>query len=210
MSFLKAVISLFCFVFVLGAATATGGYVWLKNEIARPGPSSAEQVFVVKSGQGLSAIARELESQGLIRDNRVMRVAARLDKSGHKIKAGEYQLARGLSVSETLSALVEGKAIQYKLTIPEGRTIAQALRIIEANALLSGEMPDVLPPEGSILPDTYFFGRGMARKDLIAQMAKAQDDLLAELWEGRQADLPLKTPQEAIIWLLLWRRKPAA
>ena len=92
-----------------------------------------------------------------------MRLAARLDKSGHKIKAGEYELARALSVSETLSALVEGKAIQYKITIPEGRTVAQAFKIIAGNDLLTGEMPEELPPEGSLLPDTYFFGRGMAR-----------------------------------------------
>ena len=199
MTFVKAIISLICFAFVLGGAALGGGYLWLKNEIARPGPAVAEQVFVVKSGQGLGAIAKNLEDAGLIHDARVMRLAARLDKSGHKIKAGEYELSRALSVSETLSALVEGKAIQYKITIPEGRTVAQAFKIIAGNDLLTGEMPEELPPEGSLLPDTYFFGRGMARADLIAQMTKAQDDLLAELWEGRQADLPLKTPQEAII-----------
>ena len=184
---------------VLAVAAIGGGYVWLQNEIAKPGPSVTEQVFVVKSGEGLGQIAKRLEAEGLISDDRVMRAAARLEDVSGKIKAGEYELEPGLNISQTLALLIEGKAIQYKITIPEGRTVAQALRLIEANDLLVGDLPEDLPPEGSLLPDTYFFGRGMSRVDLIAQMAKAQDDLLAELWETRQEDLPLSSPEDAVI-----------
>ena len=60
-------------------------------------------------------------------------------------------------------------------------------------------MPELPVEEGSLLPDTYLFHRGMTRAKLIAQMAKAQDDLLAELWPMRQDDLPITTPQEAVI-----------
>lgn len=199
MSFLKAIFSIVCVMAVLAVAAIGGGYVWLQNEIAKPGPSVTEQVFVVKSGEGLGQIAKRLEAEGLIRDDRVMRAAARLEDANSKVKAGEYELEPGLSISQTLARLIEGKAIQYKITIPEGRTIAQAFRLIEANDLLVGDLPEDLPPEGSLLPDTYFFGRGMSRADLIAQMTKAQDDLLAELWETRQEDLPLSSPEEAVI-----------
>ena len=199
MSFLKAIFSIVCVLAVLAVAAIGGGYVWLQNEIAKPGPSVTEQVFVVKSGEGLGQIAKRLEAEGLIRDDRVMRAAARLEDANSKIKAGEYELEPGLSISQTLTRLVEGKAIQYKITIPEGRTVAQAFRLIEANDLLVGDLPEDLPPEGSLLPDTYFFGRGMSRVDLIAQMTKAQDDLLAELWETRQEGLPLSSPEEAVI-----------
>lgn len=199
MSFLKALMSLLLVLAILGITAAAGGYVWLQNELAKPGPAISEQVFVVKSGEGLGAIATRLEAEGLIRDNRLMRVAARLDDANSKVKAGEYNIEPGLSVSQLLAVLVEGKAIQYKITIPEGRTVAQAFRVIAANDLLTGDMPEELPVEGSLLPDTYFFGRGMARVDLIAQMTKAQDDLLAELWETRQTDLPFETPYEAVI-----------
>ena len=199
MSFLKAIFSIICVMAVLAVAAIGGGYVWLQNEIAKPGPSVTEQVFVVKSGEGLGQIAKRLEAEGLISDDRVMRAAARLEDVSGKIKAGEYELEPGLNISQTLALLIEGKAIQYKITIPEGRTVAQALRLIEANDLLVGDLPEDLPPEGSLLPDTYFFGRGMSRVDLIAQMAKAQDDLLAELWETRQEDLPLSSPEDAVI-----------
>lgn len=199
MSIVKAIISIICTLAILGLATLAGGYVWLQNEISKPGPSVAPQVFVVNSGEGLGQIARRLEADGLVRDNRVVRAAARLDEANSSIKAGEYELEPGLSVSQTLARLVEGKAIQYKITIPEGRTVAQALRLIEANDLLTGDMPEELPPEGSLLPDTYFFGRGMTRKGFIAQLTNAQDDLLAELWPKRQEGLPFDTPEDAVI-----------
>ena len=39
--------------------------------------------------------------------------------------------------------------------------------------LLTGEIP--VPPEGSILPDTYSFERGQSRKALVEQMQAAMD-----------------------------------
>lgn len=198
MSFFKALFGVICVLAILAGASVVGGYLWIQNELAKPGPSLSAQVFTVKSGEALGTIAARLESEGLIRDDRMMRIAARLKEGNSIVKAGEYELEAGLSVTQILEHLVEGKAIQYKITIPEGRTVAQAFRLIEANDLLTGDMPEELPVEGSLLPDTYFFGRGMARADLIAQMTKAQEDLLAQLWTSRQEGLPIKTPFEAV------------
>lgn len=199
MSFLKALFSLICVLVILSMAAFAGGYIWLQSEIAKPGPALAEQSFTVKSGEALGVIANRLEDAGLIKDDRVMRLAARLADANSKIKAGDYKFEPALSVAQILARLVEGKTLQYRITLPEGRTTAQILRLIAANDLLSGEMPEALPAEGALLPDTYFFDRGMARGELIAQMVKAQDDLLAQLWDSRQPDLPFQTPYEAII-----------
>lgn len=198
MSFLKAILSLICFLAVLGAAAGIGGYIWLQNEIVKAGPSTTAQTFAVRSGEGLGSVAARLEADGLIRDDRVMRLAARLNDTNRQIKTGEYEIEPGLSISQTLDLLVEGKVIQYRLTIPEGRTVAQALRIIAADKTLIGEMPEEVPAEGSLLPDTYFFGRGTTRADFIGLMEKAQDDLLDALWAERQEGLPFATPYEAV------------
>ena len=48
-------------------------------------------------------------------------------------------------------------------------------------------------------PNTYFFQRGETRQELLDRMQEAQQAALAELWEGRADDLPLKTPEEALI-----------
>jgi UPF0755 protein len=65
--------------------------------------------------------------------------------------------------------------------------------------VLEGGMPEVLPEEGTMLPDTYMYHRGMTRADLIAKTQKAQADLLAELWPARQEGLPIASPYEAVI-----------
>ncbi|MDG1857518.1 MAG: endolytic transglycosylase MltG, partial [Emcibacteraceae bacterium] len=56
-----------------------------------------------------------------------------------------------------------------------------------------------MPIEGSILPETYNYTYGTSRIDLLARMQKAQSDLIDELWDGRDADLPIDTKEDAII-----------
>ena len=65
--------------------------------------------------------------------------------------------------------------------------------------MLTGDMPETLPGEGALLPDTYMFHRGMTRVQLISKMQQAQADLLEDLWPTRQDGLPITTPYEAVI-----------
>ena len=195
---MKTLFSLLLFLVIAGGAALAGGYYWVNSEATKPGPTSAETVFTVKSGEGLSAVATRLESEGLIRDERVMKLRARLQPPEGQIKVGEYAIPAGASVDQIMEQLVGGKVVMLKLTIPEGRTTAQILKQIEAAEELTGEMPSDLPEEGALLPDTYLFPRSETRADFIARMEKAQDDLLEELWPQRQDDLPIKSPYEAV------------
>lgn len=199
MRFMKALVSLLFLGLILGAAAAVAGYFWLTAEIEKPGPSQTEQVFEVKPGEGLGSIAARLEQDGLISDARLLRLASRLESTTGQAKVGEYQIEAGLSIVQTLNRLVEGKVIQHRVTVPEGLTVAQAFRIIGAHDILEGKLPEDIPAEGSLLPDTYFFSRGATRQSIVNQMQKAQSDLLQELWPVRQEGLPLASPYEAVI-----------
>ena len=199
MRFIKALFSLLIVATILGGAALVGGYVWLTNEIVQPGPSQIEQVFEVKPGEGLNSIASRLEADGLIKDDLLLRLASRLEGATGQAKVGEYRLEPGLSVEETLDRLIEGKVIQHRITVPEGLTVAQAFRILAADETLVGDLPEELPPEGSLLPDTYFFSRGATRQSIVDLMRAAQSELLDELWPERQEGLPLASPYEAVI-----------
>lgn len=199
MSFLKAAVSVVIAVLFFGALALGAGYLWFQSETTKPGPSVEATVFVVKPGEGLGSIAARLENESLIRDKRVLRMVSQMEGTAGQIKAGEYLLEPGLSIRRTLEKLVEGDAILHRITVPEGLTVAQSLRIIAADPILTGEMPEDIPAEGSLLPDTYFFGRGMTRKDMIKTMVEAQTKLLDELWAERQEGLPFQTPYEAVI-----------
>jgi UPF0755 protein len=199
MRFLRALVMwIFVLAFLAGAGAAAG-WVWFNNELTAPGPLTEETVIRVEPGEVLSVVAGRLEADGVIKDAQLMTVKARLDGSELKIKTGEYLIEEGASVEQVLSILIEGRALLHRITLPEGRTTAQLLRMIEEDKLLEGEMPETPPEEGTLLPDTYMFHRGMTRVQLIEKMQQAQQDLLKELWPTRQEGLPINTPYEAVI-----------
>jgi UPF0755 protein len=100
-------------------------------------------------------------------------------------------------VRDIVEMMSNGDALQHALTFPEGITIAAAMRVIEESDVLTGDMPET-PPEGSILPDTYHVQRGMTRAALLQLMRDAHDEAVAEIWETRQPNLPLATPEDLV------------
>ncbi len=67
-----------------------------------------------------------------------------------------------------------------------------------AHPELHGEIAEI-PPEGSLLPDTYRFGRNDTRQDIIERMQAAQAKFLAKVWETRDEGIVVTTPEEALI-----------
>ena len=49
------------------------------------------------------------------------------------------------------------------------------------------------------MPETYHFERGTTRQDIVARMMQAMETAVAELWAGRAGELPLNSPEEAVI-----------
>ncbi len=199
MKFLKGLLSLVVLLLILGGAVAGVGWVWMQDALNRDGPLAEEVVFQVEPGEGLNSVAARLEKDGIIRNAALIRLKAKLDKSETAIKTGEFKIERGASMVDVLNTLIEGKGVLYKITLPEGRTTAQLLKVIEADPVLVGDMPEEEIPEGSLLPDTYLFDRGMTRAGLIRLMQDKQTELLEELWPLRDPEIPVQTPYEAVI-----------
>src|SRR5271166_5361841 len=88
-------------------------------------------------------------------------------------------------------------ALQPQITIPEGLTSEQIVSRLRSNPLLVGDIEQV-PPEGSLLPDSYHFSPGESRLQMIQRMREARDALLRNMWEGRDPDSPLKSPEQLI------------
>lgn len=199
MRFLKSLIALIFVLAILGAASLLGGWFWLNSELAKAGPNDAPVEFTIAQGEGFASVAQRLEENGAVASDRVLRLKARLDGVENAIKAGSYVIPARASSAAVLDQLVAGDVVQMKLTIPEGWTTAQILRRIEDAEVLSGEMPERVIAEGSLLPDTYVFGAGTTRIQFIERMEAAQKDLLERLWPGRQENLPISSTAEAII-----------
>jgi UPF0755 protein len=157
-----------------------------------------ESVFLVPKGQGLIRTARILHEEELITDQDIFKAGVMLKGAERSLKAGEFLIPAQSSMNDILNVLVKGEVIQHSLTIPEGWTSYQITEYLNEIYKLTDPL-ETMPAEGSILPETYNYTNGTSRIDLLARMQKAQADLLAELWDGRDDDLPFDTIAEAII-----------
>lgn len=187
---------------VLIAAVAIGGWFYAQNQYTGEGPQTAdgaERTIMVAPGSGTGQIASTLETAGAINSADAFRIAVRLTENDGNLKAGEYAIPSGASMKEIIDLLIEGRSILYPVTVPEGLTTAMILDIVAEHDVLTGDMPESPPAEGSLLPDTYMVHRGDTREALINRMAEAQADLMEELWPNRQEGLPFDTQEEALI-----------
>jgi UPF0755 protein len=188
---------------LIAAGLVLGALVWGVLAYAdylldEPGPANTAQTVLLDKGDGVRAIAAKLETAGVIRDARIFRLEIWRLGIRRSLKAGEYAIPPAASMRAIASMLAEGKVLLHKFTLAEGLTTAQALRLLQADAVLQGTIT-LHPSEGALLPDTYLYSRGETRDSIVARMERAQRDLIAQLWPARAANLPFKTPQEAII-----------
>lgn len=156
-----------------------------------------EKAFVIPSGSTLTAVADKLEEEGLITSADGFLLSARLFGTGEPVQAGEFALQPGMSQAEILRAFQSGDVVRRFVTIPEGMPSILVHERLMAEELLTGEID--VPPEGSILPDTYAFERGQPRAELVEKMQAAMDLALAEEWAGRAPDIAVETMREALI-----------
>ncbi|MEN0000344.1 MAG: endolytic transglycosylase MltG, partial [Pseudomonadota bacterium] len=157
-----------CLVFTLIAMAAA--LYFGKTQFEAEGPHELGKTFTVRSGANVAQVANALRREGLISNSRIFEYGVRAYRNETELKAGEYEITAGASMKEIMDRLVEGRAILYPLTVVEGWTVFRAMQEIAANEFLTGEMPEELPPEGTLVADTQKFGRGTDRAELISRM----------------------------------------
>lgn len=156
-----------------------------------------ETAFVIPSGSSLTAVAQKLEGEGLISSADGFVLRAKLLGGSAPIQAGEFELAPGMSQADILRAFQQGDVIRRFVTIPEGMPSIMVFERLMAEQLLAGEIP--VPPEGSVLPDTYDFERGEPRAAVLARMQGAMTRYVDEAWEKRSPDAAVKSKREAVV-----------
>ncbi|HET7411668.1 MAG TPA: endolytic transglycosylase MltG, partial [Pararhizobium sp.] len=161
-------------------------------------PLDHDTTYLVHRGAGVSEIAEGLESKGIISDSRLFRLASRLYMHHDTLKAGEYAIKAHISMQEVMDLLRSGKSILYSITFPEGLTVRQMFDLLKADDKLSGPLPEELPPEGSLMPETYEFTRGTSRQAIIDKMEAADRKVVDRIWANRDPDIPVKNKQDFV------------
>ena len=192
------IVFLFVAVLAVLVLSAAGTFYWFLKEIKSPGPLTEPARVVIPSGEGLSAISSRLVSASIIDRAWLFELEARRTSQTRALKPGEYLFEQGASVTTVLNKIVSGDVVVRFVTIPEGVVTADIVRTLNAEEALSGGVPAEIM-EGSLLPETYSFELGDTRAGIIDRMRKDQQLLLQRLWEARAENLPLNSPEEAVI-----------
>ena len=178
--------------------SAGGLYVYGKQKIEAPGPLAEDKIVNIPQRAGITDISDILRREGVTEANRWMFLGSVIAlKARGELKPGEYNFQKNASLRDVIGTIVEGKVVQHSVTIPEGLTSEQILARLMDNDIFTGAVREV-PREGTLLPETYKFPRGASREQVIQRMQQAQKRVLNEIWERRNPDVPLKTPEQLV------------
>jgi peptidoglycan lytic transglycosylase G len=189
--------AIFTTLIVLSIATAAVLFIG-KQKFETPGPLAEDKMVNIPRGLGIRDIADLLQREGVIDQPYVFMGSVIALKARGELKYGEYQFTKHSSVADVVDTITEGKVIQHAVTVPEGLTSEQIVARLLENDALAGQIKEI-PREGTLLPETYKFTRGMTREQIIQRMQQAHRRVLQEVWERRVQDLPVKTPEQLVI-----------
>jgi len=183
---------------LVGMIGAGAAYYYGRQKLEAPGPLQEDKVVNIPARAGMADIADVLQREGVIDNNRWAFIGAVLAmKARSELKPGEYSFQKSASLRDVIGTIVEGKVVQHSVTIPEGLTSEQIVARLSDNDIFAGSVREV-PREGTLLPETYKFPRGTTRDQVIQRMQQAQKRALAEIWERRSPDVPLRSPDQLV------------
>jgi peptidoglycan lytic transglycosylase G len=171
---------------------------WANEAWTQPGTAKREVVVLIAPGSRSHDIAVQIQGAGAVPNALLFEAELHLHGAASKVKAGEYALPAFASMADIAKILVEGKSIQHKLTAAEGLTSDMIHKLVVADPVLVKDAGPV-PPEGTLLPETYLFTRGTSRMEIIGRMKDAERKFLDAQWAKRAQGLPLATPEQAVI-----------
>ncbi|MBE2262541.1 MAG: endolytic transglycosylase MltG [Burkholderiaceae bacterium] len=168
--------------------------------------------LAIEPGTPPKAVAQAVADAGVRVNPTLLYALFRFSGDARQIRAGNYEIERGLTPQRLLLKLVRGEESLQSLTLVEGWNWRQVREALARAGNLRGDSRELtdaqimerlgqpgVPPEGRFFPDTYTYSRGSSDLKVLQRALHAMDRKLAAAWQQRAPDLPLKTPTDALI-----------
>jgi UPF0755 protein len=168
-----------------------------KQRFDAAGPLAEDKVVNIPRGLGIRDISDVLQREGVIDQPYIFMASVIALRARGELKYGEYQFSKHASIADVVDTIIEGKVVQHAFTVPEGLTSEQIVARLLENTALAGQIKEI-PREGTLLPETYRFTRGMTREQIIQRMQQVHRRVLQDVWERRLPDLPVRTPEQLV------------
>lgn len=171
------------------------------------------ETVVIERGHTFPQVLRKLRAAGVTDGQDVeWQLLARQIGAAGRLQVGEYALQAGATPRQILSAMRDGKVVSYRFTIVEGWNIRELRAALAKAVPLKQETAQwddaalmkalAFPgqhPEGRFLPETYQYNRGDSDLQLLKRAHAAMENALADAWNARAADVPLRSADELLI-----------
>jgi UPF0755 protein len=170
--------------FLIAALGAAG---WLAWALLMPVAPSGQTFVLLRPGYSTRHIAAELKAAGVIRSQRAF-ILWHYYHRGRTLKAGEYLFDKPANIIDIQKRLRRGDVYFHTVVVPEGYTIFDVARAVEAAGLGSANdflkvarsetslVADIDPQahslEGYLFPETYQFSRMMSMQEMAAAMIR--------------------------------------
>jgi UPF0755 protein len=192
---------------VLGAGAA--GLWWVQHPLKLPAPTVD---LSVEPGTTPRGVAQAVADAGVRVPWQLLYGWFRFSGQDRQIRAGSYELEQGVTPRLLLNMLVRGEEATRSIVLVEGWSFRQVRAALAKAEQLKpetvGQSDEELMarlgkpgmhPEGRFFPDTYTYSKGSTDLALLQRAMRAMDKKLEAAWAARASDLPLKTPDEALI-----------
>ena len=163
------------------------------------GSYNNETVIDISPGSNGNIVASELYKNNIIFNPTLFKIALKLLGKEKELVGGEFNIPTGLSNLGVIFYITNYKNIyMYKITIVEGWNIREVVSALNNNKILTNTI-SILPKEGSLMPDTYYFPKYTTRDSIIAKMQTTMSLYLDDLWNKRDKSLPYINKEQALI-----------
>jgi UPF0755 protein len=179
-----AIVRKFIWLILIVVVAAAGWLVWA---LLTPVAPNGQRFVMLRPGYSTRHIAAELKAAGLIRSEEAF-ILWHYYHRGRTLKAGEYLFDKPANIIQIQKRLRRGDVYFHTVVIPEGFTMFDIARAIEAaglgpaddflnvarsdTVLVADLDPQAHSLEGYLFPDTYRFTRMMTMQEMAAAMVK--------------------------------------
>jgi len=152
-----------------------------------PEPGAPVERVTIPPGATVRVVAESLAAHGVIGSTTWFKLVAKVSGYERKVQTGVYEFPRGQGARAALRAMVSGRAVLSRLTIPEGFTLLDMAEAVEKalaiprDQFLAASRDTLLlrrfnvPAasfEGFLRPETYLFAAGVDAQTVITEMAR--------------------------------------
>ncbi len=179
-------------------------------------------LFTVPAGADLTLVAVRLTNAGLLSNRAYFEWRVRWAGMASALQAGTYEVLPQDTPADLLDKIVKGRTKTFAITFVEGTRFADLRQVLDAHAYvvhsLAGRSDedvmkalglDGLAAEGWFFPSTYHFKAETTDLALLKRAHERMQKLLDATWQHRTAQLPYKTPYEALIMASIVEKETA-